>query len=882
MALWEKTNWKKAALLSMASTLAVAGVPSAQAQTTASEQQIREINIPARSLRESLIDVADAFGVDIFAPDSLVAGKSAPAISGSLTAEDALARALEGSGLVPQRGSDGGFVIVQKTTSASASAPARRERADDVIVVTGTKQNRSVQETTSSVEIFDTKRLEDEALFTLNEALSRSPNTSVVGNNVNGINIRGISRNGTNGAGQGEAINIFVDGAPISGVGLEGANTLWDTQQVEVLRGSQSTVQGRNAIAGAVIVESKKPTYEWEGAVRARFAEFGTRQYAGVISGPIIEDELAFRVSADFQTTDGSITDGFTGEDDNFQETLTIRGRALIEPGQVDDLTVLLTFEYSDREFGRITPIAISPDPEIVINSLAVDPDLLENFDPENRITFPLVPVSSDNRTFKVIGDITYDFSDEVSLKFLGTVEDTNSITENIRREASQFGNIGEFSDSDNLTYQGELRLDFDFNKLSGLIGAYYFNFENNSIIDFAGLIATSLPFPVRPADSLVLTSSIFSREVENYAFFTSWRYEPNDKWDIDFSFRYDNERFSTFRDDSDFALVPDDCEGDVPGRFLGLPDSVTLTIPCSAGAEIFLPEPQPLQSNNFDVFLPSGAVTYNFTDDFSVFAGVRRGYRAGGTFLASALGGSEPFRVVTFGPEFLLSYEAGWRSQWLNKKLTFNGTAFFSDYNDQQVQFVDGDGFSNIVNAGETSLHGLELSADYKATENWNIYTSIGLLESDVSEFILQEDDPATPDENEEVDLGGNDLARSPAISFTIGTSYQHSSGLFGSISLNYQSPYESDIFNLGPDELGEGLTERTEPMTLVNARIGYDIGAFTITGFVTNLLDDNDPELINIGASEALINPGTLNRISSATLRQPRSFGISIDAAF
>ncbi|MEM6536757.1 MAG: TonB-dependent receptor [Pseudomonadota bacterium] len=869
----QRTRWRKELLASVAiAVMPLVLTAPGYAQDASEASQTVTVDIPAGALGDVLLAISDVFGVNIVASERVVADKSAPAVSGSLSAARALAIALSETDLVAERQSAGGFVIVLPEETA-ATAATQDDGVDDVIIVTGTKQNRSVQETTSSVEIFDAERLKEEALFTLNEALSRSPNTSVIGNNIDGISIRGINRNGTNGAGQGEAINIFVDGAPISSLGLEGINSLWDTQQVEVLRGSQSTVQGRNAIGGAVIVESRKPTYDWEGAVRLRIADFGTRQYSGVISGPIIEDELAFRVSADYQESDGSITDGFSGADDNFQEALTLRTRALIEPSQVEDLSVLLTFEYSDRAIGRLTPIAIAPSPEFTIDGLAVDPDFFENFDPDNRITFPLTPVSRENRTFKVISDITYDFSDQISLKLLGTVEDTTSLENNVRREASQFGLVGQVTDSDNITYQGELRLDFKFEKLSGLIGAYYFNFQSDAVADFSGLIGTSLPgFVIRPADSLVLTSTIFEQEVENYAFFTSWRYEPNDKWDIDFSFRYDNERFSTFRDDSDASIVPDNCEGDLPGRFLGFPDSVTLTLPCTVGLGIFLPEPQPLQSNNFDVFLPSGAVTYNFTEDLSVFAGVRRGYRAGGTFLASALGGADPFRVVAFGPEFLLSYEAGWRSQWFDKKLTFNGTAFFSDYNDQQVQFVDGDGFSNIVNAGETSLYGLELSADYKVTDDWDVYTSVGLLESNVDEFLF----------SDELDLEGNDLSRSPAVSFTIGTSYEHSSGVFGSVSLNYQAPYESDIFNLRPADLGPELTERTEATTLVNARVGYEVGPFTLTAFVTNLLDDNDPELINIGASAALTDPGTLNRVSSFTLRQPRSFGVSIDASF
>ena len=172
-------------------------------------------------------------------------------------------------------------------------------------------------------------------------------------------------------------------------------------------------------------------------------------------------------------------------------------------------------------------------------------------------------------------------------------------------------------------------------------------------------------------------------------------------------------------------------------------------------------------------------------------------------------------------------------------------------------------------------------MSADYQATPDWNLYGSLGLLETDVSEFILQEDDPDTP-EDETIDLAGNDLSQSPAISFTVGTSYRHDSGLFGSFSLNYRSSAESNILNLGPDDLLNGLTERIEPATLVNARIGYEIGNFRLTAFATNLLDDGDPISSVLGTEGTLTTPGALTPFPQFRLRQPRTVGISLDMAF
>ncbi|MEM9421579.1 MAG: TonB-dependent receptor plug domain-containing protein, partial [Pseudomonadota bacterium] len=216
----------------------------------------------------------------------------------------------------------------------------------DVIVVIGSKLGLTEQESTDSIELLTANRLGKDSIFELSDALSRTPNVSVVGGTLTNINIRGINREGTGGAGQGEAVNIFLDGAPLSSDAILGSDSIWDVSQVEVLRGSQSILQGRNAIAGAIVLETNKPTFDWEGAARVRVAEFGTHQFAGVISGPIIKDQLAFRFSADFDETEGAIANANTSDKDNSQENLTIRGKLLAVPNAIERLSALLTVEY--------------------------------------------------------------------------------------------------------------------------------------------------------------------------------------------------------------------------------------------------------------------------------------------------------------------------------------------------------------------------------------------------------------------------------------------------------------------------------------------------------------------------------------------------------
>ncbi|MCG6282926.1 TonB-dependent receptor, partial [Vibrio diabolicus] len=131
-----------------------------------------------------------------------------------------------------------------------------------------------------------------------------------------------------------------------------GPQSLWDLQQVEVYRGPQSYIQGRNAMAGAVVLQSKDPTYQWESSIRGSYGEQGYSQTAAVVSGPIIDNELAFRLSIDRQTRE-SFVDMPSYDpvgDPRDVETITARGKLLYEPSALPGLSTKLTINHFDSK----------------------------------------------------------------------------------------------------------------------------------------------------------------------------------------------------------------------------------------------------------------------------------------------------------------------------------------------------------------------------------------------------------------------------------------------------------------------------------------------------------------------------------------------------
>lgn len=768
---------------------------------------------------------------------------------------------------------DAGFKAEAVTANTVRVTPRERPDANrlvpardiEEIIVFGTKQGLGLQRVTDSVELFSAERIDQEVVFDLGEAVTRAVNASVIRNDLNTISIRGLDRSGTDGSGISEAINIFIDGAPASSNALEGGGqSLWDIEQVEVLRGSQSTVQGRNSIAGAVVVQSKRPDYDWSGAARLRVGEYGSRQYSAAVTGPVVDEQLAFRLSSDYQETDGFVDLGFDGSDADFRDIWVSRGKLLFEPTAVDAFSGLLSFEYTERSVGTTEGTIRVPIP-------ITDPAFTD-VDPNDLETFPNLIRNVEYETTRMISDLAYDLGDALTLRILGTYEDAEYDGVNASSVTSDFGELGSFFFGNTETLSAELRLEFEYEKWSGIAGAYWFESDQEATVEAVSLIGDFVPFPVTPADSIFTVVVPRETEVNNVAFYTQWRYEPNEYWSFDLGLRYDDESYDLRTISEVPRAQPDSCIASIPGAFVGSDDPF-VSLPCSTVAPLFANPDTPLQSDDFGVWLPRAAVSYHVNEDLTFFASARRGYRAGGPFISR----TDELEVLvdTFDPEFLLGFEAGWRSAWLDGRLILNGTVFYSEYDDQQVSVRDARGFTRIENAGETSLYGLELSSSFRASETLSFYVNAGLLETSVDEFVFTEaSDPP-------VNLAGNELGRSPPVSVTLGLNYSVNSGFFAGASANYRSSFYADILNLDSDDLGPGFSERVGSSLMINARAGYRFSGFTLTGYITNLLDEDEPESVNL-AGLAGSGDVAFSNLPIINMRQPLTLGASLDFVF
>ncbi|MEL7482576.1 MAG: TonB-dependent receptor, partial [Pseudomonadota bacterium] len=429
-------------------------------------------------------------------------------------------------------------------------------------------------------------------------------------------------------------------------------------------------------------------------------------------------------------------------------------------------------------------------------------------------------------------------------------------------------------------------------------------------------LAAVSGGIPVDPADSLISADLDTVTETENFAFYTQTRFDLNEKWTFAFGIRYDREEFFTTGAQTTVTLLEPTCTATAPGFLVGAPLPF-VTIPCAA----LLPAPTatPDQGNTFDAVLPRGSITYNISEDHSVFVAAQRGYRAGGTFLQQS--GIDTI-LGTFEPEFLTNVEVGFRTQWFDRRLTVNGNVFYSRLDDQQVQLPGPSGgaldfFTD--NVGASDIYGLELNFDYRPTDELSFFGSLGLLDTEFDDFpfgpetrLLPDDvllalgaagiAPPAPTDNPFANLAGNEATLAPNVSFTLGSSYEHRSGLFADASVNFTGATESGVENLSSEVIQAELarindalsvlgvpaatipadfSEQSDSRTTVNARLGYKHDRFTLSVFATNLFDD-DAVLSSNGINiEPDGNPLFL-QTPAFTVNRPQTFGVQLDVNF
>ncbi|MCW8125413.1 TonB-dependent receptor [Microbulbifer halophilus] len=759
------------------------------------------------------------------------------------------------------------FGLTSSLACFSAAAAEEPGGLEEVMVM-GEKTERSLQDTVSSVRVVTAEDIEEQDINDFHDVLDRTPNVSR--NPGNGFNIRGIDVFSVSGGGNSYLASVYSDGAPlpyrlIQKIGF----STWDVQQVEVLRGPQSTLQGRNALAGAIVMNTQDPSYEWGFKGRLGLGEEGREEKAVAFGGGLVEDQLALRVAAEQRDFDGYIENTSRGENSDFKHDETLRLKLLAEPDALPNLRAMLTLTQAEMDNG--VDWSNSGDADPFANPHTTFNDPMREF------------IDSDMAVLKM----NYDLGANWALTSTTTYSDVNY---GYRWDGDQGPEPGHTLANDRVdqTLSQEFLLSFDFDRLRGVVGSYYSDLDVNAHrsgaqgISFARLgVPTLLMAPPEfgglgltqeqaqavlaiydPLDPVIVDDDrTLEQGVGTVALFADLTYRAGDQLDLFAGLRYDRER----QGNANSAVTTIVNREDMPDPPNPAFDPVTAALVAGLNARILgmadaASGTAPLEDEDFDALLPKAGAIWHWSDDISTSFTAQKGYRSGGV-------GANIARATTYSydPEYTWNYELSLRSLWMDGRLAANASLFYLDWEDQQVtvQLSSSTYDRETLNSGSSTVKGAEVELLFQADEHWSGYAGLGYSKTEFEEFEIVRDTTT-------YDLSGRSFVGAPEVTANLGATYRN-----GGLMLNANANYRDESATLA-NPYSTGLTEedpdfdpKNDARTLVNLRAGYEwdnLGAFLT---VRNLFDEGYIEKADWGGGTHYLGQPRL-----ATLRLEADF--------
>lgn len=632
--------------------------------------------------------------------------------------------------MTEQRLNPSAWLLAGVALLAMPGAAAAQEAAEDAsgdIIVTAQRQEQKLQDVPVSVTAFSSDQLRASNIETVADIAIRTPGLSVSA--VDPINTNfamrgigsppGISQN----AGGDPSVVVFVDGVYAGRGGTPDLDAL-DLERVEVLRGPQGTLFGKNAIGGLVQFVSRKPSadnsFYFEGT-------YGNYDKVGVVArgNMALTDNIYLSAGFSHKQREGYEFNETTGNDVNDQNLTT--GRVALRLKPTDTLDIILRADIShqdqrgnprhnncDTSFqGGIHCVGINPDPRVV--NAYTDGFIkrtIEAYSAEVNLDLPFGTLTSLTALRKV------DFEFETAFF-------SNPVNPPAQIESTDFG------EEDNRQFSQELRLAFEAfdGRLNGQTGVYYLK-ENNDRVQ--GQIQQ---FPTAASSGIGLYPQ--SVNARSFAIFGQVDYEIVPSLTATVGARMTWERKS--------------------GRFAGfkIDDGPGVPPPLGSAAGYDV-----TGAKSWKAFTPRFALNWKASDDILLYGSVARGYKSGGF---QGLSGTATGASTPYDPEFAWGYEVGAKTDWFDRKLRLNIAAFQTDYSDLQISQLVPLCCVVVSNAAKARIRGAEVEFVVRPVEGLQIDGSYAYLDAKFTEYSI----PGQA-------YTGNRLPRSPKNKFNIGGQYE------------------------------------------------------------------------------------------------------------
>ena len=743
-----------------------------------------------------------------------------------------------------------GRMTVAAAVTAVLGAPtalAQDQRVLDEIVVTAQKREQSLQEVPIAMSAFSADQLQRAGVNDIRDLMTLSPSlmmTSSAGEAAGAVaRIRGIGTTGDN-AGLESSVAVFVDGVyrNRNSVAL---TDLGQIERIEVLRGPQGTLFGKNASAGLIHVITAQPQYETAGYINLTGGNYSHVRAAGGITAPLIEDQLAFRVDANFSQRDGFIEDIVTGEDYNDRDRVLLRGQLLWEPGE--NFTARFIGDWSDRNETCCAAVTLVQGP---ITGALLQPlggTFVSPPDPYARQTAvnPNRGYQQDVEEWGGSGEFTWDVNEDISL----TAITAHRVWRLDRSQDIDYTNVdilyrppGEGYRQRFETFTQELRLAGTNERVDWMIGGFFAD-ENLRLQDairvgtdfeaFAnGLLGgnlplfTGLPLGTNFVDGDGGQIDAFRQDAKSWAVFTHNTARLTDRMDLTIGLRYTEE---TKRFNAALISRNNACLAALPRAPVLAGAGVPLPSIAQGLGLICLPFFNPLVDGVYRTKRVdqewSGTINlgYDIADNVNGYISAGRGYKAGGfnldrAGLANPIPGLLGLAPLTppsatnleFGAETVDAYELGIKSQLFNNLLTLNMAAFYSEFTDFQLNTFTGINFI-VSNVDKATTKGVETDFAAFITDEFTLSGGVTYADARYADSVTSP--PGSP-----VPIAGKRLTNAPLWSASLAGTLDMPIGdnLAGLVHVDMR--YTGNV-NSGSDLLPQ---KQQGGHTVWNARVG------------------------------------------------------------
>ncbi len=640
-----------------------------------------------------------------------------------------------------------GLLLLGPLLAPAAFAQAPEEDKGEVlaleeIVVTANRREQSLQEVAMSVSAFTGDFFEDSGVRDLTELDQYTPSLQITGgvdSRSTSVRIRGIGSVGTN-VGIDPSVGMFIDGVYQGRAGMSVAD-LMDIERVEVLRGPQGTLYGKNTAAGAISIITRTPALEFESEAEVTYTTDERIELRGMVNVPLGDSGHASRITGYYIDGDHLYENEFNGEGLNDAHKWGFKSRTRFDGGvdsEGDGLgEFLLTLDYT-KEDTDCCALAVTDYAGFSTLNAPGTNDPSQAFQDElglNALGQPIYQFNSmeDSEGFSPpdadpFGDDYWLDADTfnkidvggVALEWNKDIPGDNVLTfiNAWRHYESDSAFDGDFmaynavvssTDVELDQYSSELRITSPGGETWDYQGGLYYYYSE---LDSVGTFVQSQALVENMEIDLFFPDGTLNTDTNNYkttsyAAFGQVVWNVSEKLSATLGLRYTWEKKERV------------------GSQITEPDSL-LDIPPVAGPDIFYDE-----DRDDDDISPSVNLRYFFTDVIMGYTSVSRGFKSGGFNQRREIAGESG----EFDEEIATNYEIGWKSSTEDRRLQFNGTLYFVDYDDFQSQTFNGTTLE-VTNAGSMESYGSELELLFVPAANLTVSTAVGYNKAEYKEF--------------------------------------------------------------------------------------------------------------------------------------------------